>query len=550
MKRRISFLIILVLLAAACGSGDGEDSPPSSAAESSPPSTLTEGDQIEGTAVPQPLSPAQQPATDKWALWTDGVHLRGVDMHPCLLYTEAGCTQAISRQDVQELRDLGANLINASYPGLFTETPPYEVNPTALAYLDDLIGWAEEVGFYVVIHFRTGPGRNEGAITGEGDPLFDVWRDQAAHDAWVEMWRFTADRYRNSPAVAGYDLMVEPHSNTLVDPDFELEPAQAQAQMTGTLLDWHALAAEITAAIRQVDPDTPIIINSLSWGSAEWFAALEPTGDARTIYSLHAYDPDIYVIQEEGETNIRYPDVVDDYGETITFDRAWLEENYRPVREFAQRHNVPIYVGEFGALRWVPDATAFLSDQMDLFETYGWNYAVYVWRGDEPDFDGFNLEYGPDPANHAAILDNPLLAIFRERWAHNADSPGSLAAPPPANEPSEDISSEDGESSMRRNFTLPLPLFAPDSAWNQSATDAAVLPDSDQQILVTFRVLLGDFSTLEGYDGPATTWPYADVNLDEFTVPIFRVGAGEQEVVICEDEGVLGWPHPKFGIET
>ena len=424
----LSGLLIIFMTACDAGTGFGEDEVPPDMSGATAVSQTTTPDPTPIPESSESTPPTTPTAVDKWSLWVDGPHLRGMDMHPCVIVNEDGCVQAMSRQDMQELRDLGANLINASYPGLFSEEPPYEVNPTALAYLDDLVGWAEEIGFYVVIHFRTGPGRNEGAITGEGDPLFAVWTEPEAHDAWVEMWRFTADRYRNSPAVAGYDLMVEPHPNSLIDPNYELEPAAAQAQMAGTLLDWNAFAAEMTVAIRQVDPDTPIIVNSLSWGSAEWFAALEPTGDPRTIYSLHAYDPDIYVIQEEGETNIRYPDVVDAYSETITFDRAWLEENYRPVRQFAQQHNVPIYVGEFGALRWIPDATAFLSDQMDLFEQYGWNYAVYVWRGDEPDFDGFNLEYGPDPANHVPILDNPLLTIFRDRWAANVDLPGTAVA--------------------------------------------------------------------------------------------------------------------------
>lgn len=87
---------------------------------------------------------------------------------------------------------------------------------------------------------------------------------------------------------------------------------------------------------------------------------------------------------------------------------------------------VPIYVGEFGAVRWVPGAATFLHDQTELFEQYGWNYAVYVWRGDEPYFDGFNLEYGPDPENHTPILDNPLLGVLRGRWTRNVDFPGPL----------------------------------------------------------------------------------------------------------------------------
>ncbi|NOY98279.1 MAG: hypothetical protein GXP40_03605 [Chloroflexi bacterium] len=105
-------------------------------------------------------------------------------------------------------------------------------------------------------------------------------------------------------------------------------------------------------------------------------------------------------------------------------------------------------------------------------------------------------------------------------------------------------------ASLLRDFSLPLPLFAPDSAWNQRVDAAPVLPESDRQMLSLFRVLLGDISTLEGYDQAATTWPYMDVNLYEYSIPIFLAGEGQQAVVICQDEGVLGWALPQFGVEA
>jgi hypothetical protein len=419
---RSAFLLFVILLSlsVACGQSFTPDDEEASNA----PVPATDNKALAVTAIPPAASPVSvTPVEDKWELWVGGTRLRGADVHPCRVFTEDGCVESTTREDVQDLRNLGANLIHASYPGVFDQEAPYQVDATTLQHLDNLIGWAEEVGIYVVIHFRTGPGRNEGAIVLEGKPLFDVWDDQAAHDAWIEMWRFTAQRYRDVPVIAGYDLMVEPHPNTLIDPGGEAEPLEVKGEMEGTLLDWNAFAAEMTAAIRQVDADTPIIVNSLNWASAAWFPALEPTGDPRTVYSLHAYDPDVYIGQEPGESSYHYPDVVEDYGETITFDRGWLEENYRPVREFAERHDVPIYVGEFGALRWVPNAAAFLQDQTELFEQYGWSYAVYVWRGDEPGFDGFNLEYGPDPDNHAPDPVNPLLDLFRQRWAQNKHFP-------------------------------------------------------------------------------------------------------------------------------
>ena len=57
---------------------------------------------------------------------------------------------------------------------VYTEDPPYQVNPTTLGYLDSLIGWADEVGVYIIIHLRTGTERSEAAIVLEGDPLVDL----------------------------------------------------------------------------------------------------------------------------------------------------------------------------------------------------------------------------------------------------------------------------------------------------------------------------------------------------------------------------------------
>lgn len=127
----------------------------------------------------------------------------------------------------------------------------------------------------------------------------------------------------------------------------------------------------------------------------------------------------MYTNQGENERGISYPDVVEDYGETITFDQTWLEDNYNLVRDFAEKYGNPIYVGEFGVHRWVPGGTQYLRDMINIFEHYGWNYAVYVWRGDEIYYDGFNMEYGIDPEIHRPTPENPLLNLFLYHWAQN-----------------------------------------------------------------------------------------------------------------------------------
>ena len=101
---------------------------------------------------------------------------------------------------------------------------------------------------------------------------------------------------------------------------------------------------------------------------------------------------------------------------------------------------------------------------------------------------------------------------------------------------------------LPRDFALPLPLFAPDSAWNQTATAATVLPESDQQVLATYRLLHGDTTWL--VPPRAADWfPVTWVNFDEYTIPIFRAGSGQQDVLICDYDGNMAWPSPKFGID-
>ena len=48
--------------------------------------------------------------------------------------------------------------------------------------------------------------------------------------------------------------------------------------------------------------------------------------------------------------------------------------------------------------------------------------------------------------------------------------------------------------SLSGTFAFDTPLFAASSSWNQPVTSAGVLATSDQQILTTYRVLLGDDS--------------------------------------------------------
>ena len=83
----------------------------------------------------------------------------------------------------------------------------------------------------------------------------------------------------------------------------EPHPDQEASRPLG---DWNALAQKITAAIRAVDPETPILVNSIGWAYPQQFEVLRPTGDPRTVYTVHFYDPHYHTHQKPAD-KVVYP---------------------------------------------------------------------------------------------------------------------------------------------------------------------------------------------------------------------------------------------------
>ena len=397
------------------------------------------------------MGPHAEAVVDKWDLWVGGTHLRGANIHQRRVYRELdGRTfmglgpvgPPYTQEDFNRLAALGANYVNISHPGLFTERPPYTLDRGVQKNLDDLLNRVAKADMFAVISFRTGPGRSAFTFMFEevGD-WFDasylndsIWQDQDAQDAWMEMWRYTAQRYRDHPSVVGYDLMVEPNSNevgshALNDLLNIWDPKEFYAQYGGTLYDWNQLYPRITAAIREVDPNTPILIGGMAYSAIEWLPYLQLTGDPRTVYIVHQYAPVVYTHQWWHVLVNTYPGVFDTNWDGVDdrFNRVWLEHLLSTVDTFAARHGVPVAVNEFGVMRWVPGAAKFMDDQMNLFEQRGINHALWVWdpswRRYARRLHDFNFRLGSNPDNRTDVASSDLMDVIVGYWERNTIRP-------------------------------------------------------------------------------------------------------------------------------
>jgi cysteinyl-tRNA synthetase len=445
---RVLSLIICMIVIGSCAGGISDTEDGVSAATGMPTALAKVTIPVEPGASAGAGSVGEEPgAVDKWALWEDGTKLRGANIYQRRVYPELDGTEFMgpdpvgppfAQQDFDRLAQMGANYVNISHPGLFTETPPYVLDDVIQANLDNLLAMIAQADMFAVISFRTGPGRAEFSVCCLGDDWFPesylndrVWEDQAAQDAWVEMWRFTAGRYRDNPVVVGYDLMVEPNANEVLTGEW-LDPEDFYAQYGDTLADWNQLYPRLTAAIRQVDGDTPILVGGNGYSGVEWLPYLEPTGDPRTVYLVHQYAPHLYTHQWGDSPECVYPGNCDlDWDGQFDdwLDRAWLDDLLFTVDDFASTHAVPVAANEFGVVRWVAGAAEFMDDQMDLLEERDLNHALWVWDPAWPawneEVNAFNFRHGPDPENHSDVAQSELMDAIADHWGRNTIRPFS-----------------------------------------------------------------------------------------------------------------------------
>lgn len=57
-----------------------------------------------------------------------------------------------------------------------------------------------------------------------------------------------------------------------------------------------------------------------------------------------------------------------------------MRQQLQDVVSFQRKHAARVLVGEFSCVSWAPGADRCLSDVIDLFEEYGWDWAYHAFR--------------------------------------------------------------------------------------------------------------------------------------------------------------------------
>lgn len=293
------------------------------------------------------------------------------------IYRGVNATE-LTENDVRELSEWKVNIIRLSFNKrpLMKKDPPFDIDIRVVAYLDNVLSWAERYGIRVVIDPHTSPGTEVSTTTKAKDA---IWRDGVYQDALVYLWVYLAKRYADRGSViAGYDLLNEPN----VPRDLNGHPVPG-------LGDWNALVNRLVNAIRKHDQVHTIVVEPITsrrQGKRRIYpmdgdAYFVPPKDSNIVYSPHFYEPGAFSHQQINAWNpdpVNYPGII--AGEY--WDKNRLREVMKPIFDVQKKYNIPVFIGEFSAPRWTGDSgNRYLRDLMELYEEFGWSWAYHIFRG-------------------------------------------------------------------------------------------------------------------------------------------------------------------------
>ena len=201
---------------------------------------------------------------------------------------------------------------------------------------------------------------------------------------FLAFWRQVAERYRDAPDRVFFEILNEPSRG-----------------MTPAL--WNAYLRDALAIIRATNPTRTVIVGPTSWNSLSALDSLSlPEDERNLIVTVHYYEP--FRFTHQGASWM--PELTEVSGVTwgTEAEKQRVVDDFARVQAWAQAHDRPIFLGEFGAYdrgemasraRW----TAHVARTA---ESLGWAWAY--WQFDS-DFVVYDIPRGQwvEPL-HAALV--------------------------------------------------------------------------------------------------------------------------------------------------
>jgi endoglucanase len=194
--------------------------------------------------------------------------------------------------------------------------PPYTIDPVFFARVDEAVGWALERDLAVIVDFHH-----------YEEMAWDPWGHK---DRFIGIWRQVAEHYREYPPKVLFELLNEPND-------------QLNAQL------WNEYLRESLAVVRETNPEREVVIGPVSWNAYDWLSTLDVPADEHLIVTFHYYLPFQFTHQGAEWVGEEAQGWLGRTWDATEAEKAEITAHFESVAEWAERKNVRILLGEFGA---------------------------------------------------------------------------------------------------------------------------------------------------------------------------------------------------------
>jgi hypothetical protein len=144
--------------------------------------------------------------------------------------------------------------------------------------------------------------------------------------------------------------------------------------------EWPELMTGIVSTIRK-HSDKWIAVTPGSGGFPRGYANFTPLNDKHIIYGAHMYEPHTFALQGIRSSWPMGPVYPGRIGLTY-WDKDAINNVFKPMKDFAQKYQVPVWLGEFSAAIWAKGSNQYLADIIDISNSNLWGWTYF-------DMDGF-----------------------------------------------------------------------------------------------------------------------------------------------------------------
>ncbi len=251
--------------------------------------------------------------------------------------------------------------------------PPYTIFPEFMNRIQKVVDTAIKNGLHAVINLH------------HHQELFENPLEN--RDRFLAQWVQIASFFKDYPDSLVFEILNEPHNN-----------------LTPEL--WNEFLRDALEIIRKENPDRTVMIGTANWGGLGGLPELSLPDDPKLILTIHYYNP--FRFTHQGASWVADHPVMDWVGTTwdnTKEERQAVKDDFQIAIDFAGKHNVPVHIGEFGAIQFADmDSRARWTNFLTRwFEEQGFSWAYWEFSADMYGF------YNPQTREFATPLKNALL---------------------------------------------------------------------------------------------------------------------------------------------